>query len=372
MIESTLDGARVAVAVPDAFNGTLLLWNRTPLHLSTPDEPVELAANPILAEHLLADGYALAASNYTQPAGGAFAEALADGERLLSHVHDTLAPERVIAWGGSGGGLLATLLSERGLVDGAVPLGGAFDGPAGILDRALGYAQILTGRLGSDIPVTGITEPEETLAAVRELIGRATPMALAEASAAAEVPPWFEALNPRPAEPDDVHAALVKYGTVGIATFWATLRADIEKRLGGNPSSTPPWVAGVPSLEADPGVRAELDKMTPTGAVLAPVLALHSTGDGLTPVGGLARYLSRADRQLVRAVYASRGGHVCFTFAEIRAVLRALTQRLDTGVWPDLTPAEMLRRAAEEDDALQMAPDWGATWRPVPAVPAFI
>lgn len=372
MIETLLDGARVAVAVPDGFNGTLLLWNRTPLHLSTPGEPVELAAHPVLAESLLADGYALAATNYTEPPGGAFAEALTDTERLLSHLHDTIAPERVVAWGGSGGGLLATHLAERGLVDGAMPLGGAFDGPAGILDRALGYAQILTTRLASDIPVTGITDPLATLGAVRGLIGDATPQALAEASAAAEVPSWFEALKPRPAEPADVHAALVKYGTVGIATFWATLRGDVEKRLGGNPSSTPSWVAGVPPIEADPGARAELEKMTPTGAALAPVLALHSTGDGLTPVGGLARYLSRADRQLVRAVYASRGGHVCFTFAEIRTTLRALFQRLDTGAWPDLTPARMLLEAAAEDAALQRAPDWGATWRPVPASPAFI
>ena len=53
---------------------------------------------------------------------------------------------------------------------------------------------------------------------------------------------------------------------------------------------------------------------------------------------------------MLKEVFVSRGGHCAFSDAEIIAGLQTLIQRVDTGGWPDTSPATMNARTAKFGD----------------------
>src|SRR5690606_15491056 len=97
-------GAKWRATVPANWNGTLLLWSRG--YSRTAGTPE--AAPSQMREALLAQGYALAGSDYG--AGGwALEQAVpAQDETITAFAAAHRKPARIIAWGYSMGGLVST------------------------------------------------------------------------------------------------------------------------------------------------------------------------------------------------------------------------------------------------------------------------
>jgi pimeloyl-ACP methyl ester carboxylesterase len=351
---------------------------------------------------------ALAASNYRTPAGVVFAEPLEDQVALLDWVDAHVGrPRQVITWGNSGGGVLATLLAERhpDRIDGAIPLCGPLGGIGTQFNLTLDFAFAVRTLLApaATWSLCASPTPEATAARVDEIVQGAvgTPQGrarLALANALANVVPWARALYPRPDDVTGQVAEQALYDTIVYTDFWTTLRQDLERRAGGNPS----WNTGVdygrqldhssqsrlvrraydeagldlerlaaaPRIGADDGAVGWLAQFTPTGRIRVPVLALHATGDGAAVPEHERRYAQQVrhagDQDLLRQLFTERGGHCAFTPSELIVTIQALRARLQTG------PADLNAAARALGPQFQVALDWGVTFQPRPADPAFV
>jgi hypothetical protein len=70
---------------------------------------------------------------------------------------------------------------------------------------------------------------------------------------------------------------------------------------------------------------------------------------------------------LLRMLYVQAPGHGTFTIAEVGAALAAMTDRIETGRWPQTGPAAMSRRGA----ALDASPARFADFDPGPGYRPF-
>ncbi|MDT8758428.1 alpha/beta hydrolase [Sphingomonas psychrotolerans] len=378
-------GAHWNAEVPANWNGTLLLWSRG--YSPRLGEP-EVAARG-LREALLAEGYALAGSDY-----GAAGWAL---ERAVPAQRDTVAafaavygkPKRVIAWGHSMGGLVTTALAEQrpAAVDGALAMCASIGGAVGMMNMALDGAYAFRTLVAPDAGIRLVDVDDDRAnarrvadalaAAMQTPAGRAR---IALAGVLAGIPGWTSADRAEPAA-GDVDAQLEEIArSFAMGVFLP--RADQESRAGGAFS----WntnidyrrqlarsgrralvealyrKAGV-DLEADlvrlnagPRVKAEpkavaymLRHYTPNARPQVPLLAVQAIGDGLTSPS-LQRGYAEAARGDVRSLYVRAAGHCGFTPEVTLAAIRHLDQRLRTGRWGAMpaafvayTPPPMLR-----------------------------
>jgi len=91
-----------------------------------------------------------------------------------------------------------------------------------------------------------------------------------------------------------------------------------------------------------------------TGHLPVPVLAMHTTGDGLVVPENEQAYRSAVDRagdgRLLRQIFVHRAGHCAFTPAETITAVQALVNRVDTGRWDlsALDPAGATRLAGAQ------------------------
>jgi dienelactone hydrolase len=425
----TLAGADYRVVVPAHWDGTLVLFS----HGHFPGEffpdglPFHLLANSELTEQWLLDhGVALAASQFQN--GGVdytVTTNLADNERLLDWFEDHVgAPRTVIAYGQSMGGVVAVKQSEVDpRVDAAMTVGGVTD-PVGALDTVLDVnvatAVLLTDGTdanGNPIEIVRPRDPQAARQALLEAIGAATETKqgrarLALIASLATVPPWYAAHEPRPASPEaEARAQAAWIANAYTLSLGPTLRPGIEAQLGGNPSTTvgvrhgrqlvrAGAVADVrrayraaglslradlraldaePRIAADPAARAALAAHRPGGTTRAPVLTLHTLGDGGAPasgVRGLADQVRRAgDPDELRGLWVARGGHLTVSPAEEITALRALLHKVRTGRWPDLSPRATNQAAGRLDDAYAAVFDVGApdpSTATQPHDPAFV
>ena len=193
---------------------------------------------------------------------------------------------------------------------------------------------------------------------------------------------WFDPRLPEPAATDYASqaAAQIAWESRVDFSFAFRYRAELEHRAGGNPS----WNTGVdyaaqlaaspnrrevealygqagldlqqdvrtlnagPRIKPDPAAAAYLERnITFDGNLAVPVLAVHTTGDGLVippNENAYADVVTAAHKQLLlRQVFVHRAGHCAFTTAEIIAALHVLVRRIDTGQWDDaaLQPVAM-------------------------------
>ena len=120
-------------------------------------------------------------------------------------------------------------------------------------------------------------------------------------------------------------------------------------------------------IEAD--AREELeDAVAPTGDLEDPFLVVHTTGDGIVPVGQVTAYADVVDAagrgELLRSASVDRAGHCSFTVAEQVAALEQLADRIDEGAWPSDVAAALDARAGDLPQDLQVVGT-------VPQQPAF-
>lgn len=373
------DGAPYAIDRPANWNGTVLLWS----HGYSFRPAGETATSPPnTRDALLAQGYALVASDYARP-GWALDVAPDDQLDTLAAFTDKFGkPKRVIAWGASMGGLVTVALAERprGAIDGALPVCGSVGGAVGMMNMALDGAFVFTTLAAPDAGLRLLNTSDDkengAHAAAAVTAAQATPEGrarLALASALAGLPGWTDPTAPQPATTD--YAAQEAEAAKSFVMGVFLPRAGMEQQAGGvfswnngidyarqlDLSGRRPFVAALytaagldlqadldrlakaPRLSAAPKAVAYMKRnYTPSGALQVPMVTLHTTGDGMTSptleraYGDLAEAAGKAD--LLRPLYIARAGHCTFSTPDYLAALHLLETRLDSGRWKAPAP----------------------------------
>ncbi|MEQ1728943.1 MAG: alpha/beta hydrolase-fold protein [Vicinamibacterales bacterium] len=213
-----------------------------------------------------------------------------------------------------------------------------------------GRARIALAAAVGQVPVwtsKDIAEPQEMDADARQqasyrtivdsLLAQALRSGLQYEEASGGVAAWntgvsYEQLLAKASDADR-HTVSELYRKAGL-----DLRADLRR------------LATTPRIAADPAAVERAKKnVVFDGKLRIPVLAMNITGDPLAWSVYDTAYKAVVRREgkdeLLRTTYVHGPGHCGFTGAERIATFEALLQRLDTGKWPDVSPAAMNARA---------------------------
>jgi hypothetical protein len=401
-------GGRYRAQVPAEWNGTLLLHCTGAAPPS--GQPPPLARDDAVAHWLLQHGYALAGSAYATPGFWPLEAAFDDQIAALDvFERDVSQPARTVVWGPSMGGIitagLVQLVPER--FHGALPTCGSLAGGVAVRNQNLDCAFVFKTLLAPDsgLQLVDIADAAANVARARAALdlAQSTPQGrarIALAAAIANIPGWFGVTEPQPRAADAVAREYAQYRWLRDADFgvFFGMRAELERRAGGNPS----WNSAVDygsllrrsigheqvaalydaaalDLDADLDVLAHAPRITAHRAAEhylerhitfngdlggVAVLTLHSLGDGLVTPDNESAYAdvvaSTRQGESLRQVFVSRGGHCAYTAAETITCLRALVDRLDRGGWAGLDPVAMNEAAAELGPALNALPHWPA------------
>lgn len=396
-----IGGATYTIELPARWNGTLFLYSHG--YVAPGGANPANTAPDALVSWMLAGGYALAASSYSST-GWAVEDAIRDQTALLDYFDQHVAkPKRVIAIGGSLGGMITAALVQvhPDRFAGALALCGVLSGGVPTWNTALDAAYAFKTLLApqSALQLVNVKDPAANLQLARSLLASAATTHAAQArvaliAALTDLPGWFLPTQPEPAPTDYAAQAAgqLQWESRVDFPFAFAYRAEIEKRAGGNVS----WNAGVDyarqlSVSADrdevaalyhaagldlnadlrtlnagaqifpdPRAVSYLERyVTYDGALSVPVLTVHTTADGLvvpeneTAYANAVRAAGKQD--LLRQLFVHRAGHCAFTPAEVITAIRSLLNRLDGHGWGDLTPAK-LNAAAQalgpEDNAI--------------------
>jgi pimeloyl-ACP methyl ester carboxylesterase len=414
ILTGSIGAAGYIIEVPQRWNGTVFLYSHGYV---SPGSTNRAAASPDgpTGQWLLDGGYALAASSYSTT-GWAIEDALRDQVALLDYFSAHAGqPKRVIAWGGSLGGIITAGLVQRypDRFAAAIPICGVLAGGVASwntgLDGAYAFKTLFAPR--SNLQLVDITDPAANLRLASDLItqagqGPATLARVALIAALTDIPGWFNPTEAAPAPADYAAwaAAQLQWASRVDFSFEFGNRAELEKRAGGNPS----WNAGVDyrhqlaisadrdevtalyraagldlaadlrslnagaNIKADPKAVTYLDQnISFNGKLTVPVLTMHTTGDGLvvpqdeTAYADVVRAAGKQD--LLRQLFVHRAGHCAFTSSEIIAAFQVMLKRLDTGVWDEAALVPAALNAA----ALALGPGSNSLGGFLPASPAF-
>lgn len=423
-ITGDIDGARFRVELPDRWNGTLVLYS----HGNYPNgffpsfgiwltnrAPDRSETEAWLLEH----GYALAGSEMSDGGLGYHIErGLREGIALLDWFEANVGrPRRTIATGQSAGAGIALLLAERypDRFAGVATVCGGND-PQGLYNVALDMTFAIRTLLAEPTDQIDLVRPRDPAASAQALAdavdaavatreGRAR---LALAASFNNVTGWFFGHQPRPSTMEDRirnQALWLKFAYS--LSLGPTARPDIERRAGGNPS----WNIGVdyerqltrssqaglvedayreagidlsadlaalaaaPRIAPDPKAIAYMYRFgVPRGTIPVPTITMHTTGDGGAVPDQERWYAGLVDRHgdagRLRQLYVDRGQHCSVSAAEEIVELRSLFRRIDTGRWPDLTPATLDAQVTALGPRHQLVLDF-ATFADTPEPPAF-
>lgn len=416
------DGATYLIQVPAPWNGTLLLYSHGYVTPGSAN-PARVGADFGTIQVLLQSGFALAGSSYSTT-GWSIHEALQDQIALVDLFGTTIGhPTRTIAWGHSLGGIITAGLIQRNpdRFDAAMPMCGVLSGGVATWNQGLDSAfafKVLLGA-GTSLEIVHISDPAANAALAEGLFAEAqlTPEGrarIALITSLSDLPGWFEPTSPEPAADDFATQESNQFlwgQNIGVP-FDFEFRAELEARAGGNPS----WNVGTdyrrqldrsvgrnevrslyraaglsleadlealnraPRIAADPAAFAYLEQnITFNGELRAPVLTAHTKGDGFVVVENETTYKQAVQRagnsHLLRQAFVERAGHCTFTPAETIALFQKLFQRLDTGRWPDLSPAGLNAAATALGPALNVfagpTPPQFIDFRPLPFLRPF-
>jgi pimeloyl-ACP methyl ester carboxylesterase len=386
------DGATYLIEVPANWNGTLFLYSHGYVVPGDPN-PAQDVGDPLTRLFMLSGGFALAGSSYATT-GWAIGQALPDQIAVLDIFTTSVGtPKRTIAWGHSLGGMITAGLVQRypDRFDAALPMCGVLSGGVATWNTALDSAFAFNNLLaGSKLQLVHITDPAGNLKAAETMlaIAQKTPQGrarLALVSALGDGPGWFVPLSPEPAPTDFAGQEMnqLLWAEQVDFPFLFAFRAELEARAQGNPS----WNTDVDyrrqlahsrdaaevralyeqaglDLEADlkmlnETVRISADReateylernIVYNGEIHIPVLTLHTTGDGLVVVENESAYRlvvrEEGNGEFLRRTFVARAGHCAFTPAETIVAVQALLERLGTGKWDHVDPADLNAAAA--------------------------
>ena len=414
VLSGSIGAAAYVIDLPVDWNGTLSLYSHGYVAPGAAN-PASAAPDRAVAQWLLDRGYALAGSSYSST-GWAIEDALKDQIALLDHFAQTVGqPKRVIAIGGSLGGIITAGLVQDypNRFAAAIPLCGVLAGGVAAwntgLDGAYAFKTLLAPASG--LQLVHISDPAANLQLANGLVAQAlqTPAGqarIALMAALSDLPGWFVPTSPAPASTDypAMAAAQAQWESRVDFGFAFSNRAELEKRAGGNPS----WNVGVDyahqlaisadraevealyraagldlaadlrtlnagaNIRPDPLAVAYLDRnVSFDGNLSVPVLTLHTTADGLVVPQDETAYAdvvrSAGKQELLRQVFVQRAGHCAFTSAEVIALIETMVARLDTGRWNEAA----LEPAALNASALRLGSGLNALGGLFAAAPAF-
>jgi pimeloyl-ACP methyl ester carboxylesterase len=413
------DGATYKIEVPSNWNHTLLLYSHGYVTPGSAN-PARDVGDPLTGAFLLNAGYALAGSSYATT-GWALKEAFADQIATLDVFTASFgAPTRTIAWGHSLGGIITAglLQTHPERFDAALPMCGVVAGGVGVWNEGLDGEFVFQQLVAQDpsLQLVNITSPGTNLGLAERILAtaQATPQGkarIALTAAVGDLPGWFDRALPEPAADD--YAAQETNQFLWLSQvdfpFLFALRAELEARAGGNPSSNTDVnyakqlgrsidnaevqalysaagldlnadlarLAAAPRISADDGAVDYLKQNIVFNGDLGgkPVLTIHTTGDGLVLNSDEQAYRSvvqdAKDQQLLRQAFVHRAGHCTFSPAEMIAALQALVARVDTGKWRSLADPANLDAAAAA-----LGPSLNVIFLPnndlIPAGPSYI
>jgi pimeloyl-ACP methyl ester carboxylesterase len=387
------DGATYVIDVPAKWNGTLLLYSHGYTAPGS-DNPAYDAGDGSTASYLLNNKYALAGSSYATT-GWAVHEALPDQIATLDVFQSMFGvPKQTIAWGHSMGGIITAGLVQQypDRFSAGMPMCGVVAGGVGFFNELLDAAFTFNALVaGGSLQVVNLSDPLTDYDDAEDWLGYAqgSPQGqarIALAAAMADVPGWWDPGSPEPAATDYATREVNQFYWLAydVFPFAFYYRAELEGRAGGNPS----WNVGVNygtqlqksvgnpevqalykaaglNLSADLATLANAAKIAANtnaenyliqniifnGEISVPILAFHTTGDGLVPVEDEQAYLATAtkggNKTLVRDLFVHRAGHCTFTPAETVTAVQALLSRLASGRWTGLGAAALNTEATE-------------------------
>jgi pimeloyl-ACP methyl ester carboxylesterase len=241
-------GALWSAIVPANWNGTVLLHSRGYAGQAGAPDPAPVQYR----DRLLAEGYALVASNYGS-GGWALAEAVpAQEQAVAAFVRRYGKPRRVLGYGFSMGGLVTTALAERRrpAIDGGVSLCSSMGGTLAMMNMGLDGAFVFRTLVAPDagIVLVGIADDRANAGkvaaaaqpALQTPAGRAR---VALAAVLAGIPAWIPRTERNDADRADGRKieALARGFPAGVFLP----RAEQEQRAGGIYS----WNTGVDYAE---------------------------------------------------------------------------------------------------------------------------
>jgi hypothetical protein len=396
------DGATWIADVPPSWNGTLLLYSHGFGPLIAADAP-----DPATQAALLADGYALAGSQY-DPHGSwwALGSAVRDQFQTEATVENTVLPSRpseVYAFGTSMGGLISALEDQNS--------GGRINGALTTCGIVAGAIQLNQYQLDGEYALSELLAPSENIKLVNFAVG---PFTFADSGAAAgemaaaaataqttpagrarlalamaylNVSPWGGASIPNVYDyVGQEQGQFQDYFTGGPFSaigFIMTAKEQLEAAAGGESAGTvgvdfapllyhSSYYPEVRALYNEAGLSLSSDLQTlqqnanirpnpaayrwleqtsvPTGQLQVPELDLKTISDQLVPVQQERYYeqlVRRAgDSDLLRQAFVQAQGHCNFTPAELVTGVQTLASRVSTGSWGNATTAAQLNAVA--------------------------
>jgi hypothetical protein len=372
-LSGTIGGAPFRIVVPANWNGTLLIYahgyrDKADHPGEVDDRSAPLAPVPAIADGLLQGGYALAGTAY-QDNGWAVEQGLSDVRALAEHFRDVVArPARSILWGTSMGTVVTLETAERtaGLFNGylvACTVGAG--APRGVADATVAL------RLAYDVAF-GMPASWGTVGDVRDDLDFDT-----------EVQPRLAQQANDPGAFGRLEFLRLVVGLPGAGInppggyfppalvqpfYYATeATAELERRAGGpvgqnithsytlSPADKA-YLAGL-GVDAEPLLAAMNARRTITarpeqrnyvehfadytGALKAPVVAVHTTVDPITPVAHESAYRRTVDTagrgSMLAQAFTTGVGHCQFTPQQAGAAITAIDGWVRTGTPPGPT-----------------------------------
>jgi hypothetical protein len=328
----TPGGAFYAIAVPDAWNGSLVIWNHG-YDFNPPSDDVGLGP---LADLQLSEGYAVAASSYRQSQWAVF-RSHKDLEELVRAFRKRFGePDSIIITGASLGGIVTAAALERanlGNVVGAYPFCGALAGSRvwdGALDIRLSYDAVCGDVPDAAIPGGATGKPSQFFPITETDIALATHACTGILAEPAFRTPAQQArldkLLGSVQIPEDFLLIDMVFSVVGLADLTFDHGKLRGKKGVGNLGVTYDDAdidANIEKVEAHPGGKRRLEKnYAPTGNTGdVKIVSLHTDKDGLVIVENQKEYqdVVAAERLTVATVVEAAPSHCGFTPAEIVA-----------------------------------------------------
>ncbi|MGQ0832305.1 MAG: hypothetical protein ACT4OV_11560 [Microthrixaceae bacterium] len=342
-----LGGSAYRIEVPDEWNGRLVMW----MHGFEDFAPMGQATAPDLRRYLIEHGFAWAGSSYSST--GFIPDRGADETAALwdLFVSTVARPTWTYGFGLSMGGWSAHLVAERysNRFDGVLGLCGSSGTTRGLGSPA---AQLIAGAYAAGVR----QEDVERAQSIGALVDDTIRPALRDPEARRV----FEAVlveltgGPRPFAVDGLRATQDVNWRRAVISASARVMPPREEPYRFHPGSgldeadfnataiTPPF---------DPETFETIfGDMATTGSLRIPVLTMHSTGDGQSPIIEavlLHDLVERADasRMLVQRVYRD-AGHCGFSAREQEDAFEALVRWVEHGERPagtDLTSGDLTR-----------------------------
>ncbi len=378
------DGTAYRVDVPEGWNGAAL-FN---LDYASPMAPYSEQSRLLLTRGYALAGVTRAVTGWRVPLA---VDNLTEVKRRFETEFGRI--RQPIAFGGSMGGHTVFIGAHRRPSPWVAGVGNCA-GPAGAVAQwnekldALFVAKTLLAP-DSPLPIIDVPADFEVTAtpAWKSVLEQAqkTPEGRARIALAAVLgglPDWASMARPRPASTDydareeGYYEALAGGRLAAVAQFMSS-RRQINTLYGGNIS----WNTGIdyraalnrlpekklveglyrragldlaadlaslaraPRVSEQPEALRAIAEQQYFGDLSIPVISLQGIGDPISASDAMDA-ISRGARSagkapLLRTVFTETAGHCTFSPGEIAAVVDVVKQRLDTGRWPDTSPASL-------------------------------